>query len=91
MFYFTLSKDITKMDPKAYACILLGYSPNQKGYKLYSTKIVFVSRDVKVFEKFFPFQVNADSPPCISKFFLPLSCSKELTQLSDKIQRYAIC
>lgn len=50
-----LHKD--KFDSKGIKCVLLGYPPNQKGYKHYnlSTKEVFHSRDALFDEKIFPF------------------------------------
>ena len=52
-----------KVDPKSEKCILLGYSPEQKGYKCFnpSTRKVWVSRDV-VFDKW-AFWYTIDSTP----------------------------
>nr|XP_033513613.1 uncharacterized protein LOC117278273 [Nicotiana tomentosiformis] len=46
-----------KFDDRATTCVLLGYPPHQKGYKLleWSTGRVFVSGDVKLHESHFPF------------------------------------
>ena len=52
-----------KFSEKADKCILLGYSTEQKGYKLLNlnTKSVFVSRDVKFYESVFPFKFGSDN------------------------------
>ena len=48
----TVSVNRDKFQPRAQACVLLGYPPTIKGYKLLNlaSKQVFVSRDV-VFPK----------------------------------------
>lgn len=74
-FVSTLNKERSKIQPRAFACVFLGYAPTQKGYKVYNlqTKVVFVSRDVKFFEKFFPFR-NKDAPTtCVLTNFSYLS------------------
>ena len=49
-----------KFSKRAEKCILLGYSLEQKGYKLLSldSNSVFVSRDVKFYESVFPFKMK---------------------------------
>lgn len=46
-----------KFEPRASRGVFIGYSPGQKGYKLYNldSKQVEVSRDVKFCESIFPF------------------------------------
>lgn len=48
----------SKLDPGAPRCILVGYPPGGKGYKLYDleTQPTFVSRDVQFQESIFPFK-----------------------------------
>ena len=53
-----------KFNTKGRRCILLGYPPQQKAYKLYDldTHITFVNRDVKFFVDILPFK--GQSLPC---------------------------
>ncbi|XP_019257850.1 PREDICTED: uncharacterized protein LOC109236082 [Nicotiana attenuata] len=51
-----------KFGPRAIKSVFLGYSPTQKGYKLYNIeqRSIFVSRDVVFHEDVYPFQYNTE-------------------------------
>ena len=62
-----LTRQRTKFDPKAKACVFIGYPFGTEGYKLYDLafKTVFLSRDVIFKEFIFPFK-HWTSKPIIS-------------------------
>lgn len=57
-----------KFDPGAEKCILLGFSPGQKAYRLYSldSKAIIVSRDVSFHDQNFPYRNNHKEPDLVS-------------------------
>lgn len=60
-----------KFQPNAQACILLGYPPTTKGYKLLNltSRKVFISRDVVFLENIFSFiSHDSVSPPHSTDF-----------------------
>jgi hypothetical protein len=63
-----------KFENRGIKCVLLGYPPNQKGYKLYNweTKEVFLSRDVIFEELVFPFNTTLDSTQQILPSSFPM-------------------
>lgn len=72
-FTSTLKRDRNKLDARADPCIFIGYSQQQKGYRLYNlkTKTSLISRDVYFHEKCFPYRLsNVDQTPIKQLFIL---------------------
>lgn len=67
---------MSKFEPRAHKCVLLGFSPRLIGYRLYNidSKQVFVSRDVIFDEHIFPFNASHFSNDDIS---LPLPITND--------------
>ncbi|GJS10911.1 copia protein [Tanacetum coccineum] len=60
--FATILNNHDKFSSRAEKCVLVGYSSFKKGYKLFSLerKQFIFSRDVKIFEKVFPFKTKHD-------------------------------
>ena len=74
--FSTLKQGRHKFALRATPHVFIGYSPQQRGYKVYNidTKIVIVSRDVLFFERHFPFHyLNHTTSTPLPQFFLPTS------------------
>ncbi|GJW94074.1 ribonuclease H-like domain-containing protein [Tanacetum coccineum] len=50
-----------KFSARSEKCVLIGFSTTKKAYKVYSleSKLVFYSRDIKIYETIFPFKMNS--------------------------------
>ncbi|GKF66760.1 ribonuclease H-like domain-containing protein, partial [Tanacetum coccineum] len=61
--FVTILNSHDKFSNRAKKCVLIGYSSFKKGYKLFSIerKQFIFPRDVKFFEKVFPFKIKHDS------------------------------
>ncbi|KAK9059410.1 hypothetical protein SSX86_022030 [Deinandra increscens subsp. villosa] len=61
--FCTILTNTNKFSSNAEKCVLLGYSNEKKGYKLWSldNKTVIFSRDVKLYETVFPFKETESS------------------------------
>lgn len=69
----TISAHRGKFDPRATACVFLGYSVSKKTYRLldFSRDAVFVSRDVVFHETHFPFHNHNSLTSFPSGIYLP--------------------
>lgn len=75
-FVNTLKQGRTKFEARAHPCVFLGYPFGQKAYKIYdlTTKRVIVTRDIKFFERHFPFHFSSKGlSHTTAHFFLPIS------------------
>ena len=74
----TLKIDRHKVEPRAQPSVFIEYSQKQKAYKLYclETKKIYVSRDMKFYEKFFLFHYHDMNKSSIEQFFLLQDSSK---------------
>jgi hypothetical protein len=77
-----------KFAPMGIRCVLLGYPPGQKGYKLYNlqTKEVFCSRDVIFHETMFPFKKEVQVPTSAGKFWPDSKIVEEDVVLDTSVQ-----
>nr|GEU58697.1 ribonuclease H-like domain-containing protein [Tanacetum cinerariifolium] len=59
--YSSVLNNLNKFSSRSEKCILIGFSTTKKAYKVYSldSKLVFYSRDVKLYETVFPFKMNS--------------------------------
>ncbi|KAL2241477.1 UNVERIFIED_CONTAM: Retrovirus-related Pol polyprotein from transposon TNT 1-94 [Sesamum indicum] len=77
----------SKFDKRASRCVLLGYSPGQKGYKLLEldSNFVFVSRNVIFHEGIFPFAQSSPATTSIPLPTIPLDADIDVDSSSPPI------
>uniref|UniRef100_A0A803M9W8 GAG-pre-integrase domain-containing protein n=1 Tax=Chenopodium quinoa TaxID=63459 RepID=A0A803M9W8_CHEQI len=76
----TLKNDRTKFDSRASPCVMMGYPPDQKAYRvlnLENNKII-ISRDVVFYEKYLPFHYDSTLNQSKIPIFLPTETPYQL-------------
>uniref|UniRef100_A0A803N009 Retroviral polymerase SH3-like domain-containing protein n=1 Tax=Chenopodium quinoa TaxID=63459 RepID=A0A803N009_CHEQI len=73
----TLKMGRTKFDSRATPCVLVGYPPDQKAYRIFDleSKKMIISRDITFYEKHLPYHYETHNQNTKYPIFLPIHTS----------------